>query len=108
MTEENGPGASEGNHETARSPWRSVRKKLRAFREIYEAIYVAPYRSVIHKEYLQQRDLFLLMGFSDLLGIPNPVSFYTLELYPDLIDQFHDWHVRMGMPRAPDGGFRCC
>jgi len=48
------------------------------------------------------------MGFSDLLGVPNPVAFYTLELYPELIEQFHEWHMRMGMPNAPDGGFKCC
>jgi hypothetical protein len=85
-----------------------LRRRLRALREIYEGLYIAPYRSAIHKEYLRERDLFLLMGFADLLGVPNPVSFYTLELYPELIDQFHEWHLRMGMPRAPDGGFRCC
>lgn len=88
--------------------WRVLRGRLRAAREIYEGIYFAPYRSAIQREYLEQRDLFLVLSFSDFLGIPNPVAFYTLELYPELIDQFHQWHVRMGMPRAPEGGFRCC
>ena len=88
--------------------WRALRRRLRAAREIYEGVYFAPYRSAIHREYLEQRDLFLVLSFSDFLGIPNPVAFYTLELYPELIDQFHQWHVRMGMPRAPEGGFRCC
>jgi len=88
--------------------WRAVRRRLRAAREIYEGVYFAPYRSAIHREYLEQRDLFLVLSFSDFLGIPNPVAFYTLELFPELIDQFHQWHVRMGMPRAPEGGFRCC
>lgn len=88
--------------------WHAFRKKAQAARDIYEGLYVAPYRSVIHREYLRQRDLFLLMGFADLLGVPNPVSFYTLELYPELIEQFHEWHLRLGMPHAPEGGFRCC
>ncbi len=88
--------------------WHWLRSKLRAGREIYEGIYIAPYRSVIHREYLRQGDLFLLLSFSDLLGVPNPVQFYTLELYPELIEQFHEWHLRIGMPRAPEGGFRCC
>ncbi|MFQ5550006.1 MAG: cory-CC-star protein [Gemmatimonadales bacterium] len=81
---------------------------LSRFREFYEELYVAPYRSLIYRQYLEQRDLFLLMTVSDLLGIPNPVSFYTLELYPHLIESFHDWHKRIGMPSAPEGGFRCC
>ena len=69
---------------------------------------MAPYRSAVHREYLRQRDLFLILGLSDLLGVPNPVQFYTLELLPELIDDFHEWHVRMGMEQAPEGGFRCC
>ncbi|HEX9726966.1 MAG TPA: cory-CC-star protein [Gemmatimonadales bacterium] len=85
-----------------------LRARLRAARDIYEGVFVAPYRSQVHREYLRQRDLFLLLGFADLLGVPNPIAFYTLELYPELIDQFHQWHLRMGMPHAPAGGFRCC
>ncbi len=85
-----------------------IRRALRSARGIYEGLYVAPYRSQIHRAYLEERDLFLLLGFSDLLGAPNPVAFYTLELYPELIEQFHQWHLRMGLEHAPEGGFRCC
>jgi hypothetical protein len=88
--------------------WLWLRRRARAAREIYEGLYVAPYRSQIYRAYRQEQDLFLLSAFSDLLGAPNPAAFYTLELYPELIAQFHEWHVRMGMPQAPDGGFRCC
>ncbi len=86
----------------------TLREKLRRLREIYEGVYIAPYRSQIQRAYLHERDMFLLIGFCDLLGVPNPVAFYTLELYPELIEQFHQWHLRMGMPNAPEGGFRCC
>jgi len=91
-----------------RSWWLRLRRRLKAAREIYEGVYIALYRSAIHREYLRQRDLFFLLGFSDLLGVPNPISFYTLELYPELIEQFHEWHLRMGMEQPPEGGFRCC
>jgi len=43
-----------------------------------------------------------------MLGVPSPVSFYTLELLPDLIDGFHEWHLRLGLEQSPEGGFRCC
>ncbi len=95
-------------HRSPQEFWRRLRRALRAAREVYEGVYIAPYRSQIHRQYLRERDLFLLAGFSDLLGVPNPVMFYTLELYPELIEQFHAWHLRMGMPQAPEGGFRCC
>ena len=91
-----------------RRAMRRVRKGLRAAGEIYEGIYFAPYRSQIYRSYREERDTFLLLGFADLLGAPNPVAFYALEIYPDVIEEFHQWHVRIGMPRAPDGGFRCC
>ena len=86
----------------------SVRRRLRAVRDIYEGMFFAPYRSQIHRETLRQRDLFFVLACSDLLGVPNPVAFYTLELYPELIGQFHDWHRRLGMEEPPEGGFRCC
>lgn len=85
-----------------------IRSGLRYALEVYEGMFMAPYRSAIHREYLRERDAFLLLSFSDLLGVPNPVQFYTLELYPELLEQFHEWHLRMGMPHAPEGGFRCC
>lgn len=85
-----------------------IGRALRAFRDIYEALYVAPYRSLIHREYARQQDLFLLLTASDMLGVPNPVEFYTLELLPEVMEQFHEWHRRIGLARAPEGGFRCC
>jgi hypothetical protein len=88
--------------------WADLRWRARSAREIYEGIYLAPYRSAIQREYLRQRDLFLVLGISDMLGVPSPVSFYTLELLPDLIDGFHEWHRRLGMEQSPEGGFRCC
>jgi hypothetical protein len=90
------------------SIWQGIRRRLRALGDIYEGVFLVPYRTEIHREYLRRRDLFLLLSCSDLLGVPNPVAFYTLELYPELIEEFHQWHLRMGMPHAPDGGFRCC
>lgn len=94
------------------SAWRLLGKRLlrrlRAARAIYEGVFFAPYRSQLRRAAADEEDLFLLLTVSELLGAPNPVAFYTLELYPYLVARFHRWHLRMGMPRAPDGGFRCC
>jgi len=87
---------------------RSLLERLRAAWRLYDGIFLVPYRTELHREFLRRRDLFLLLGCADLLGVPSPVAFYTLELYPELIEEFHEWHLRMGMPHAPDGGFRCC
>lgn len=88
--------------------WSALRCRLVSAREIYEGVYIAPYRSLVERETLRRWDLFTLLGVSDLLGVPDPVQFYTLELLPELIDGFHDWHRRIGLERPPEGGFRCC
>lgn len=80
-------------------------KKLLAY---YEEVLRLPHQAEIKREIRDEEDLFLLLCFSDLLGIPNPVSYYTLELYPEMIERFHDWHLRMGMEKSPLIGIRCC
>jgi hypothetical protein len=100
--------APDSPHPLLPSPAHRARRTLRYALEVYEGIFFAPYRSAIHREYLRERDAFLLLGFADLLGVPNPVQFYTLELYPELLEHFHQWHLRMGMPHSPEDGWRCC
>ena len=34
-------------------------------------------------------------AFGDLLGIPNPASYYTLELLPFLAEELEGWERRM-------------
>ncbi|MCW8127352.1 cory-CC-star protein [Microbulbifer halophilus] len=70
--------------------------------------YNAPYRAAIARARRDEEDLFMLLVFGETLGIPNPASWYTLELQPLLLDRFHDWHRRMGMERSPLDQFRCC
>lgn len=53
-------------------------------------------------------DLFLLLCFSESMGLPNPAAWHTLELYPRLLEAFHDWHRRAGMARSPLDHVRCC
>ncbi|MTD31285.1 cory-CC-star protein [Planomicrobium sp. YIM 101495] len=80
-------------------------KKLIAF---YEEVLELPHRTEIARELRDEDDLFLLMLYSEMIGIPNPVYYYTLELYPYMIEEFHDWHLRMGMEKSPLTGIRCC
>ena len=100
-----GPGVAASR---GRAAWGRLKRRFRLARDIYEGVYVAPYRAAIHREYLRQRDLFMLLGVSELLGVPNPVQFYTLELLPELIEDVHRWHRALGMDKGPEGGFRCC
>jgi hypothetical protein len=76
--------------------------------EWHEELFFIRYRRGIEKEIRKEEDLFMLLCFSELLGLPNPVSYYTLELYPAIYKRFHDWHLRMGMEHSPLDGIRCC
>ena len=50
----------------------------------------------------------MMLAMSEAFGVPNPVTYYTLELLPEMLDRYHDWHRRMGLPHSPLDGLRCC
>ncbi|MGP4065614.1 cory-CC-star protein [Oceanobacillus sp. M65] len=82
--------------------------KLKKAIAFYEEVLSTPHRQEIARELRKEEDLFLLLLYSEMIGIPNPVFYYTLELYPHIIEKFHDWHLRMGMENSPLSGIRCC
>jgi hypothetical protein len=86
----------------------SIEGKWKAFLEMYEELFHAKYRRMIKKAHRDEEDLFLLLCYCEMLGIPNPVSYYTLELYPVIYERFHEWHKRMGMEKSPLDGIHCC
>lgn len=88
------------------------REKLRAWlsqaRFYAEEVYSVRYRGAIARARRDEDDLFMLLVFSEMMGVPNPAAYYTLELQPLLLERFHDWHRRMGMEHSPLDHFRCC
>lgn len=90
----------------------SRRDKLRAWlnqaRFFTEEVYSSRYRGAIARARRDEDDLFMLLVFSEMMGLQNPASYYTLELQPLLLERFHDWHRRMGMEHSPLDHFRCC
>ncbi|MBO8176952.1 cory-CC-star protein [Aeribacillus pallidus] len=83
-------------------------KQLKNAIEIYDQMLKQPHRAQILREIREEEDLFMLLCASEMLGIPNPAFYYTLELYPLIIERFHEWHLRMGMEKSPLDGIRCC
>jgi hypothetical protein len=70
--------------------------------------YNAPFRGAVARAKRQNDDLFMLLVFSEMVGVPNPASYVTLELQPLLYADFHEWHKRMGMDHSPVEWFKCC
>lgn len=83
-------------------------EKLRRLGWLYRQFYEQPFRRTIALEARRREDFLRLLVMSEGLGLPNPASWYCLELMPFLIEDYHDWHRRMGMEHPPVGGFRCC
>lgn len=84
-----------------RARWERLSFLLREF-------YDAPHRRALARAKRDREDLFMLLVFSEMMGVPNPAGYHLLELQPILWDQFHEWHLRMGMDHSPLDGFRCC
>lgn len=82
--------------------------KLKQLITLYEDIISLPHKGEIARELREEDDLFFLLLYSEMVGIPNPVFYYTLELYPYMLEEFHDWHIRIGMEKSPLTGIRCC
>lgn len=78
------------------------------FAELLREFYEGRHRGALARERRAEEDLFMLLVFSEMMGIENPAAYYTLELLPLMYDRFHEWHVRMGMERSPLEHFRCC
>ncbi|MEN5075421.1 cory-CC-star protein [Isoptericola cucumis] len=81
-----------------------LRSLSAGLREFYEA----PYRRTLSRARRDEDDLFTVVVLAEALGVPNPASYYTVELLPLLADRVHEWHTRMGMERSPLDGISCC
>ncbi len=88
--------------------WTDIRKQLRWWAYWASEYYNAPYRGSVARAKREQDDLFMLLIFSEMMGVPNPATYYTLELQPILMERFHEWHTRMGIEHSPLDEFRCC
>lgn len=78
--------------------------KLNALLQNY---YALSYKRVIKKEQDELEAFFMLLAFSEMMGIANPYEFYMLELIPDLMPKFHQWHKKVGFEKSPFDFFPC-
>ena len=85
--------------------WQTIRKNAGDF--WYGAAY-GRHQHEMRRQALELNDLFMLLCYLELMGVPNPAAFYLLDLYPLLLDEFHTWHRRMGIKHSPVGSLPCC
>lgn len=76
--------------------------------DILQGAALGRYERALRQQTAELNDLFLLLCFMEAAGIPNLATLYLLEVYPYLLDQFHQWHQRMGIERSPLDSLPCC
>lgn len=74
--------------------------------ELHTEFFVGRWRSALQREAQRQSDELLALFFLDSLGVEDPAAYWTLELYPHLVEDFHAWHRRQGRDRLD--GSTCC
>jgi hypothetical protein len=85
--------------------WDEFRRHLR---DVFRGMAYVGYERQQRAQAIELNDLFLLLSFMELVGLPNPATLYLLEVYPYFLEEFHLWHRRMGMDRSPLATFSCC
>lgn len=73
----------------------------------HEVLFVEPLRAGVRRGAREHADLVTVLATCEALGVENPVGYHTLELYPELIANYHGWHRRQGLDQAPHPGI-CC
>ncbi|WP_205710836.1 cory-CC-star protein [Isoptericola sp. BMS4] len=86
----------------------TVRDRLRGVSAGLRELYEAPYRRTLSGARRDEDDLFTVVVLAEALGVPNPASYYTVELLPLVAERVHEWHTRMGMDRSPLEHVSCC
>jgi len=76
--------------------------------DIMQGVALGRYEQVLRQQTAELNDLFLLLCFMEAAALPNPATLYMLEVYPYLLEQFHEWHRRMGIEHSPVGSLPCC
>lgn len=99
------PANSTDRRYSSRVHWRTI---ARTFHDILYGASYGRYQHELRRQATELNDLFMLLCYLELMGVPNPAAFYLLEVYPLLLEEFHLWHRRMGIEHSPLGSLPCC
>jgi len=85
--------------------WHQLRGNARDF---FHGMAYGRYEHHLRQQAMELNDLFVLLCYLELVGLPNPAMLHLLEIYPYFLDEFHLWHRRMGFKHSPLGDLNCC
>jgi len=76
--------------------------------EILGEIYRLKFGAEPRRKAQELEELFLFLLVADYMGVSTFLKFYLLEAYPQILEEFHKWHKRLGIERSPLDWLRCC
>ena len=75
--------------------WSEQLAEYRArFADFMRGAALGRYEQELRQQTAELNDLFLLLCFMEATALPNPATLYLLEIYPYLLEQFHDWLMK--------------
>ena len=83
------PGPETGSSETS---W------FQRLDDWHERWFMGRWRRAIRADAQQHDDILHAVALLEAIGIENPMAYETLDALPYLINDFHQWHQRMGRP----------
>jgi len=72
-----------------------IDRLMKFFREFLRGLGSFEIEQTLHHEKLARQDLFLLLTFGDLLGIPILSPYYSLRLLPYILSAIAPWKTRI-------------
>ncbi len=75
--------------------WPTLKKAWEFIILFHRGAFVDKRMAVVRKEAFDINDNLMLLLFGDFLGIPNPMSYYMLELLPYVADDMESWERRI-------------
>lgn len=77
-------------------------------KEILKEFYRLKFGQELEREAQKLEEILLFLVFADYFGFSTPFKFYLIELFPELVEEFHKWHKKLGLKMSPLDWIRCC
>ncbi len=63
------------------------------------------FKKQIVEEYMHYEEFLTFIAFLEYFGLESSLGIFSIELYPDFIYAFHNWHKRVNIKSY---SFKCC
>ncbi|MFN3814205.1 MAG: hypothetical protein ACK4SM_06250 [Aquificaceae bacterium] len=77
-------------------------------RELLDSFFELHFKKPVEMSYTHVQDILLVSLFLEYFGLDNPLGIYALDLYPELLQEFHIWHRSLGIEKSPISLLPCC